>query len=109
VKVFDDKGLANHIDPKPCAVGRETGGEASVGAYIGRLIEPRKFNSPERRRRWSCRKAIWMRAESRVRTQLCVVVGAGMCIRSFPGSRESSESTTSALMVRVGKTMSRSR
>ena len=48
------QGIANHIDPKPCAVGRETGGEASVGAYIGRLIEPRKLNSPERRRRWAC-------------------------------------------------------
>ena len=31
MKVFDDKGLANHIDPKPCAVGRETGGEAFYG------------------------------------------------------------------------------
>ena len=103
------QGIANHIDPKPCAVGRETGGEASVGAYIGRLIEPRKFNSPERRRRWSCRKATWIRAESRVRTQLCVVVGAGMCIRSLSGSRESSELAIRSLMVRVGKTMSRSR
>jgi len=24
------QGLANHIVPKPCVVGRETGGEASV-------------------------------------------------------------------------------
>jgi hypothetical protein len=48
------QGLANHIVPKPCAVGRETGGEASVGVYIGRLIEPRKSNSPERRRRRAC-------------------------------------------------------
>ncbi len=38
------QGIANHIVPKPCAVGRETGGEASVGVYIGRLIEPRKMN-----------------------------------------------------------------
>ncbi len=103
------QGLANHIVPKPCAVGRETGGEASVGVYIGRLIEPRKLKSPERRRRWSCRKAIWMRAESRARTQLCVVVGVGMCIRSLSGNRESSESTISSLMARVGKTMRLSR
>jgi hypothetical protein len=103
------QGIANHIDPKPCAVGRETGGEASVGAYTGRLIEPRKVNSSERRRCWKGRKAIWIRAESRVRTQLCVVVGAGMCIRSLSGSRESSELAIRSLMVRVGKTMSRSR
>jgi len=103
------QGLANHIDPKPCVAGRETGGEASVGAYTGRLIEPRKSKSPERRRRWVCRKAIWVRAESRVRTQLCVVTVAGMCIRSLSGSRESSELALRSLMVRIGKTMSRSR
>jgi hypothetical protein len=50
-----------------------------------------------------------MRTESRVRNQLCVVVGAGMCIRSLSGSRESSELAIRSLMVRVGKTMSRSR
>jgi len=109
VKVFDDKGLANHIDPKPCAVGRETGGEASVGAYTGQLIEPRKVSSTERRRCQKSRKAIWIRAKSRVRTQLCEVVGAGMCIRSLCRNRESSELAIRSLMVRVGKTMSRSR
>jgi hypothetical protein len=55
------------------------------------------------------RKATWMRTISRARTQLCVVVGAGMCIRSLSGSRESSELAIRSLMVRVGKTMSRSR
>ena len=35
VKVRDDKGLANHIDPKPCVDVRESIGEASVGESVG--------------------------------------------------------------------------
>ena len=50
-----------------------------------------------------------MRAKSRVRIQLRVVVVTGMCIRSLSGNRESSELAIRSLMVRVGKTMSRSR
>lgn len=33
-------------------VCREADGEASVGAYTGRLIESRKLGNPERRRLW---------------------------------------------------------
>jgi len=38
VKVFDDKGVAIHIDPKPCIDAREDIGEASAGARAGRSI-----------------------------------------------------------------------
>jgi hypothetical protein len=43
VKVFEDTRSSEPYRPKPCVVGRETGGEASVGAYTGRVIKPRKF------------------------------------------------------------------
>jgi len=38
VKVSDDKDVASHIDPKPCVVARESEGEASVAACIGRPL-----------------------------------------------------------------------
>jgi hypothetical protein len=36
------EGVAIHDDPEPCVGTREGGGEASVGAHVGRAIEPRK-------------------------------------------------------------------
>jgi hypothetical protein len=36
------EGVAIHDDPEPCVGAREGGGEASVGAHVGRVIEPRK-------------------------------------------------------------------
>src|SRR5215469_9509262 len=36
------EGVATHDDPEPCVSVREGVGEASVGAYGGRAIEPRK-------------------------------------------------------------------
>ncbi len=38
MRVSDDKDLASHIDPKPCAGVREDAGEASVGACAGRKL-----------------------------------------------------------------------
>jgi hypothetical protein len=38
VKVHDDKRVASYVDPEPCAIGREAGGEASVGACTGRPL-----------------------------------------------------------------------
>lgn len=35
------EGVATHDDPEPCVDVREGGGEASVGAHVGRAIEPR--------------------------------------------------------------------
>jgi hypothetical protein len=38
VKVFCDKGVAIHINPKPCVGAREGTDEASAGARTGRFI-----------------------------------------------------------------------
>ncbi len=35
------EGVATHDDPEPCVGVREGEGEASVGAHVGRAIEPR--------------------------------------------------------------------
>jgi hypothetical protein len=35
VQVRYDEGVAIHIGPKPCAVARKGGGEASAGEYTG--------------------------------------------------------------------------
>ena len=42
MKVFDDKGVATHIDPKPCVGGREGIDEASAGARAGRPLSLEK-------------------------------------------------------------------
>jgi len=38
VQVHYDEGIANHIGPEPCVVGREAGGEASAGVRIGQPL-----------------------------------------------------------------------
>ncbi len=38
MQVHCDEGIANHIGPEPCAVGREAGGEASAGVRIGQPL-----------------------------------------------------------------------
>ena len=38
MKVRHDEGVAIRIDPEPCAVAREGGGEASVGEHIGQPL-----------------------------------------------------------------------
>jgi hypothetical protein len=38
VRVHRDEGLANHIDPEPCAGIREAVGEASAGERIGQPL-----------------------------------------------------------------------
>ena len=40
-----EKGVAHHLDPEPWVIVREDGGQASVGARAGSVIEPRNFNS----------------------------------------------------------------
>ena len=62
VQVHYDEGIANHIGPEPCVVGREAGGEASAGGGIGQpLVRQAKLarssrcksgpGSPQRRAR----------------------------------------------------------
>jgi len=43
VKVFDDKDVASHIDPKPCVGIREDAGEASVGESIGQPLSRERY------------------------------------------------------------------
>ncbi len=40
--VHYDEGIANHIGPEPCVVGREAGGEASAGVPVGQPLPPTK-------------------------------------------------------------------
>jgi hypothetical protein len=42
VKVFCDKGVAIHINPKPCVGAREGTVEASAGARTGRPLSLEK-------------------------------------------------------------------
>ncbi len=42
MKALYIEGVAIHDDPEPCANVRKGVGEASVGAHVGRAIEPRK-------------------------------------------------------------------
>lgn len=39
------EGIATHDDPEPCVGVRKGVGEASVGAHVGRAIEPRNDQS----------------------------------------------------------------
>ena len=40
MQVRHDEGVAIHIGPKPCAVAREGGGEASAGECTGQPLSP---------------------------------------------------------------------
>jgi hypothetical protein len=47
VKVHYDEGVAIHIGPKPCAVVRKGGSEASAGECIGQPLSPERYSSRE--------------------------------------------------------------
>ena len=44
MQVHCDEGIANHIGPEPCVVGREAGGEASAGVRIGQPLSRERIN-----------------------------------------------------------------
>ena len=44
MQVHYDEGVANPIGPEPCVVGREAGGEASVGVRIGQPSSRERIN-----------------------------------------------------------------
>ena len=44
MKVHCDEGVAIRIGPEPCVVGREAGGEASVGERIGQPLSRERYN-----------------------------------------------------------------
>jgi group II intron reverse transcriptase/maturase len=50
MQVHCDEGVAIHIGPKPCAVVREGGGEASAGERIGQPLSLENYVQPGRRR-----------------------------------------------------------
>jgi hypothetical protein len=49
VQVHCDEGVANHLGLEPCAGGRETVGEASVGDRIGQPLSRERVISGRRR------------------------------------------------------------
>ena len=91
MQVHCDEGIANHIGPEPCVVGREAGGEASAGVRIGQ---------PLSRERMSIRDAdadVTAEGETgsarQLRTRVsgpAVVRDPGMCVSSSTGNRETS-------------------
>jgi hypothetical protein len=60
VEVRYDEGLANRVDPEPCAPAREGRGEASAGARIGQPLSRERytFRAPTL---WTLRKAMHAR------------------------------------------------
>jgi hypothetical protein len=109
VKVRDNEGLANRIDPKPC-VGIREGVRRSVDRGECRPSnEPRKAVSLERRHPGERWKAIRLRAQTRVRKRLCVGVDLGMYRSSVHGNREVFDSAAMYMAARIGKAMSRTR
>ncbi len=46
MKVHYDEGIANHIDPEPCAGIREDAGEASVGDRAGQPLSRDSLDIP---------------------------------------------------------------
>ena len=55
------EGVATHDDPEPCVSVREGVGEASVGAHVGRAMEPRNDSPGCRRCRKGGRQHRWQR------------------------------------------------
>ena len=110
MKVSDDKRCSEPYRPQAVRC-RSRGRRRSVGRGVhrpaNRAAKVQTVQSADAvgqaGRQYGCVR------KSRVRIRLCVVVGAGMCIRSLFGNRESSELAIRSLMVRSGKMKSRSR
>jgi hypothetical protein len=92
VKVHCDEGVAIHIGPKPCVIGREAGGEASAGERAGQPSS-RESERSERRRRLTSGRQHGCAHDPRARVRLRVVLDPGMYGRSLHGNRELSRST----------------
>ena len=79
MQVHYDEGIANHIGPEPCVVGREAGGEASAGVHIGQALSRERINwdadvCHSGKRNGSARS-------TRAHVWSCVVEDPGMCVR----------------------------
>jgi hypothetical protein len=92
VEVRHNEGIAIHIGPEPCIVGREARGEASVGERIGQPWSRERVLS-QVPTLYSERKATLTGALTRVPVRPGVVADPGMCKRSLRGNREIPRST----------------
>ena len=110
VKVRYDEGVAIHVDPKPCIVVREDGGEASAGVRAGQPLS-RESHSSRVQTLLSEWKATRTAASSRVAARPGVVADPGTHAHSLHGNREISRlaGPSQAAPVRIGKVRSRSR
>ena len=87
MRVRHNEGIANHIDPEPCIVGREVRDEASVGECTGQPLSRERvlFQVPTP---YAERKATLTGATAQVPVRPGVVEDPGMCGRSLRGNRE---------------------
>lgn len=109
MRVRYDEGVANRIDPEPCAGIREGAGEASAGEYIGQPLSRVRirFRAPTPLRR---RKATCLDAKPRVSEWPGVVVEPGMWRSSLRGNREiPSLASRKIVLIRTVKARSRNR
>jgi hypothetical protein len=108
VQVRYDEGIANHIDPEPCGVIREGGGEASAGERIGQPLSPENHFIPDADA-VNYVEGNTSGASSRALRGSGVVEDPGMCRSSLRGNREVSSLTCGRTpQVRIGKARSRS-
>ena len=87
MQVHYDEGIANHIGPEPCVVGREAGDEASAGVRIGQPSsrESLIFSDADVVR---ITEGNMGSAITRASAQSGVVEDPGMCGSSLHGNRE---------------------
>jgi hypothetical protein len=106
VQVRYGEGIANHIDPEPCGVIREGGGEASAGERIGQPLSPENHVIPDADAVNFVEGNI-SGASSRALRESGVVEDPGMCRSSLRGNREVSSSTCGRTpQIRIGKARS---
>ena len=109
MQVRYDEGVANHIDPEPCGVIREGGGEASAGERIGQPLSLENHDIPDADA-VNYVEGNTSGASSRAFRRSGVVEDPGMCRSSLRGNREVSSSTCGRTpQVRIGKVRSQSR
>ena len=69
MKVHHDEGVANRIGPEPCVIGREAGGEASVGEHVGQPLSRERTN-------WSADAVLPAEGETTARVRRECAVGS---------------------------------
>lgn len=109
MRVRHDEGVASRIGPKPCAVIREDGGQASVGEFIGQPLSRVRIE-PGRRRRCEGGRQHSEMQKSRVSRWPGLVVEPGMWRSSLQGNREiPGPANREDLLARTVKARSRNR